>query len=158
VPDEPDPRIELVWTQTQAQLAARMAAVDELRARVGVLISGAAIATGFLAGQALNAKHGIPMGAWLGIAAAGALILACAYILLPREWASQVVDAKIQLRYIDDRPTKPVDGFRRYMIDHAAEHLLTDERRLDRLYRVFSFSLACLVVDFAGWIWALAAR
>jgi hypothetical protein len=156
--DEPDPRVEIIWTLAQGQLASQTTTVDELRARVGILISGAAIATGFLAGQALDAKHRIPDGAWLGIAAAFALLLVCIIILWPRKWSGQLVNTTKALEDIDRRPDDRVDDFQRYMADYAMKQFRKNERRLKVLYRLFSVALICLGVDFAGWIWALAQQ
>jgi hypothetical protein len=158
VPDEPDPRVEIVWTLAQSQLTAQTGAVDELRARVGVLISGAAIATGFLAGQALNTKHGLPGAAWLGIGAAAALLIVCIIILWPRDWAGQLVNTTTALEDIDRRPDDSVDDFQRYMAGFAMGESRTNQDRLKRLYGLFSVALVCLGVDFAGWIWALAQQ
>jgi hypothetical protein len=155
VPDEPDPRVEIVWTLAQGQLASQTTTVDELRARVGILISGAAIATGFLAGQALDTKRGIPAGAWLGIIAAFGLLVACGVILWPRKWAGQFVDTTTALQDIDNRPDERVDEFQRDMAKYAMCQFRTNEDRLKRLYWVFSAALVLLGADFAGWIWAL---
>jgi hypothetical protein len=135
-----------------------MAAVDELRARVGILISGAAIATGFLAGQALNTKHGIAGGAWLGIGAAAALLIACIAILMPQEWAAQSVDTDKMLARIKAKPDQQVDDFRREMTTKAREHFKTNRSHLKRLYWVFAGALILLGVDFTGWILALTQQ
>lgn len=155
MPDEPDPRVEIVWTLAQSQLEAQKTTVDELRARVGILISGAAIATGFLAGQALNTNHGIPAGAWLGIVAASLFLVACGIILLPRKWAGQFVDTTTALQDIVNRPDEPVDHFQRDMASYAMCEFTTNEGQLEKLYWIFSAALVLLGVDFAGWIWAL---
>jgi hypothetical protein len=155
VPDQPDPRVEIVWTTAQSQLEAQKATVDELRARVGILISGAAIATGFLAGQALNTKHGIPAGAWLGIVATSLFLVLCGIILWPRKLAGQFVDTTTVLQDIDNRPDEPVDDFQRDMATFAMDKFKVNEGRLKQLYWVFSAALVLLGADFAGWVWAL---
>jgi hypothetical protein len=133
-----------------------MAAVDELRARVGTLISAAAIATGFLAGQALDTTHGVPAGAWLWMAAAFAVILSCAYILLPRKWAGLSINTTIMLEDIDNLPSETISQFQRRMTVYARTHLEANKARLRKLYWAFSSALALLCIDFAGWIWVLA--
>jgi hypothetical protein len=155
VPPEPDPRVEITLAMAQGQLAAQMSAVDELRSRVGTLIGAGSIATGFLAGQALNTTHGVPAGAWLGMGAAFALILACAWILKPREWAGQAVDTTIMLEDIRNWPDESIDDFRRRMTGYARREFTTNRPRLERLYWVLSVALGFLCLDFAGWLWVL---
>lgn len=156
MPDEPDPRVEIVWTLAQTQLASQVATIDELRARVGTLIAAAAIATGFLAGQALDTKHGMPAGAWLGIVAAFAVLVACGIILWPRNWAGLFMNTSTALENIDNQPGQRIDDFQRYMTEKATEKVKVNEGRLEQLYWVFSAALVFLFIDFAGWIWALA--
>ncbi|HEY3090744.1 MAG TPA: hypothetical protein VGJ59_22060 [Jatrophihabitantaceae bacterium] len=158
MPDEPDPRVEIVWTLAQSQLEAQKATVDELRARVGILISGAAIATGFLAGQALDTKRGIPVGAWLGIGAAAGVLVACIVILMPQEWAAQSVDTDKMLARIKAKPDQQLDDFRREMTTRAREHFKANRDHLKWLYRLFAVALILLGVDFAGWILALTQQ
>jgi hypothetical protein len=156
VPDDPDPRVGIVWTLAQSQLTAQVGAVNELRSRVGILISGAAIATGFLAGQALDTKRGVPGGAWLGIGGGVALLVVCIVILWPRTWAGQAVNTTTVLEDIDRRPDDRVDDFQRYMAGFAMTQFTVNQGRLKFLYGLFSVALVCLGVDLAGWIWALA--
>lgn len=155
MPDEPDPRVEIVWNLAQSQLAAQVAAVDELRARVGTLIAGAAIATGFLAGQALDTRHGVSGGAWVGIGGACALLLACVIILWPRKWAGQSVDTPMLFVRIGNKPGEPVGDFQRYMAGKARTHFETNRKCLKWLYWIFSAALVFLATDFGGWIWVL---
>ena len=158
MPDDPDPRVGIVWALAQSQLSAQVGAVGELRSRVGILISGAAIATGFLAGQALDAKHGVPGGAWLGIGGGVALLVVCIVILWPRTWAGQSVNTTTVLEDIGRRPDDRVDDFQRYMTGFAMTQFRVNEGRLKFLYGLFSVALICLGVDFAGWIWALVEQ
>jgi hypothetical protein len=135
VQDEPDPRVEAVWTLARTQLASQVATIDELRARVGTLIAAAAIATGFLAGQALNTNHGMPAGAWVGTIAGFAVLVGCGIILWPRNWAGQFVNTAAILDNIDDQPEqKTVDGFKRFMTATVTEKVERNKDQLGRLY------------------------
>jgi hypothetical protein len=139
----------------QGQLAAQVASIDELRSRVGTLVSAASVATGFLAGQALDTSHGVPAGAWLGIVSAFALILACAYLLKPREWAGQSVDTTVMLEDIASMPNETIAEFQQRMAGYARAHFVANREALKQMYWVFTGALLLLCADFAGWIWAL---
>jgi len=141
-----------------SQLAAQFAAVDELRTRVGVVLSGAAIATGFLAGQALNTSVGIPAPAWLGVSAGLSLIVCSAVILWPREWAGQVQDGSVILRDVQTKPDRDMSEYYAALAGFAVQAISSNKPRLRALYSFFSLSLGLLVLDFAGWIWTLAVN
>jgi hypothetical protein len=64
-PADDDPRLEFAFQMATARITGQMAQVAELRGRVGIVLSGAAVATGFLAGQALDASEGLPLSAWV---------------------------------------------------------------------------------------------
>jgi hypothetical protein len=153
-----DPRPEMAYQMALSQLAAQFAAVDELRARVGVVLSGAAIATGFLAGQALNTSVGIPGPAWLGISAGLALIVCSAIILWPREWDGQTQDADVVLRDVEAKPDRDMVEYYATLAGFAMQAVVSNRTRLRALYSFFSLSLGLMVLDFAGWIWTLAVN
>jgi len=139
-----------------SQLAAQFSAVDELRGRVGVVLSGASIATGFLAGQALNTATGIPAPAWFAIVFAVALIGTSAFILWPREWDGLTQQADKILDDLNRYPGRDTSTYLQTMAGFAVEAAHKNTRRLTMLYRAFALSLVLLVLDFGGWIWTLA--
>ncbi len=153
----PDERIGLIWSLAQGALAAQFRSIDELRARVGVLILGASTGTAFLAAQGLARAQGLPAGAWLAIGASVLLIVTCAYILLPREWAGQSVNADSLLRDIDADAGMTLDDLQRRLARFAQGHVAANESRLAQLYHAYTVALALLCLDFAGWFWVLAA-
>jgi hypothetical protein len=153
-----DPRPELAHQMAVGQLVAQVSAVDELRARVGVVLSGASIATGFLAGQALNTAKGIPGPAWLAIAFAIALIASSSFVLWPREWAGLTQQADTILKDLEDYPNRDTSTYLQTMAGYAVTAAQSNTRRLTLLYRVFALSLIFLVLDFGGWIWTLATN
>ncbi len=153
-----DPRIEFAFNLAQDELASGFAAIDELRGRVGTLLSAASIATGFLAGQALNTSRGIPGPAWLGIAAALLLVAASSYILWPRKWAGARRHALEVIENARNDPGQSIDDFRIEMVGFINKHVVTNDERRQWLYRAFSASLLFLCLDFAGWIWTLATN
>jgi hypothetical protein len=157
VADQPvDGRHELAFQMATDRLAAQVASLDELRARVGVVLSGAGIATGFLAGQALNTTHGFPAWAWVGTLSALGLIVVSALILLPRKWKGLTQNARKVLQDVQAVPNRTMPEYYTEVAEYAVKAAEANDRKLDNLYRWFSASLVLLVVDFVGWIIVLA--
>lgn len=140
------------------RLVAQVAAVDELRARVGVVLSGADIATGFLAGQALNTDHGFPAWAWVGSLSALALIVVCAVILWPRDWAGATQNARKVLQDVKSTPDRSMSDYYAQTAEFAVEAAEENDDKLATQYRWFSLSLALLVLDFGAWIIVLGTN
>lgn len=138
------------------RLAGQFAALDELRSRVGVVLSGASIATGFLAGQALTASTGIPGPAWLGIGSAVLLVCCCAAILWPRNWAGMTQHASAIVADVRAVPDREMGAYYTAIAEFADAAADANLPKLRDLYRVFAVSLTLLMLDFAGWIWTLA--
>jgi hypothetical protein len=153
-----DPRIELAWTLAQSGLQAQVAAVDELRARVGSPLAAAAIATGFLSSQSLSDSTGLPAGAWLAIGSSLALMLSCAYILSPQEWAGAYASGQTVLDYTRSQPTVSLNAIHSQLTTFAGEQLSRNATKLTRLYRTYVAALVFLVTDFAGWFWTLSTH
>jgi hypothetical protein len=141
-----------------ARITGQMAQVAELRGRVGIVLSGAAVATGFLAGQALDASEGLPLSAWVGTISALFLVVACAYILLPRTWQGVDQNAQKVLDDIDREPSRKMEDYQRYLISFLINAAVQSDADLQWLYRVFVAALVLLMTDFAGWIWTLASH
>jgi hypothetical protein len=154
---EPDPRIEIVWEQAQANLTRQFAGIDELRARVGTLIAAWAVATGFLASQAVDGHH-LKAGVWLGLSSSVLFVALCVFVLVPREWEGESIDINDVLVAVDDYPNETLDEFRRRMAGYAQTHFTTNSKRLKWLYRALTAALLALCGDLGGWIWALNSR
>jgi hypothetical protein len=139
-----------------ARLREQFNSLDELRTRVGTLLSAAAIGTGFLAGQSLNTANGVPFPAWIGIIGALLLVIVCAAILRPQEWQGERLMADKMVENARARPDETVDDFYATMAMFAAKHAQCNQPRIDYLYKLYTAGLVLLVIDFAGWIWTLA--
>jgi hypothetical protein len=158
VPDEPDPRVEVVWTLAQQDLTNQFAALDELRARVGSLLAAAAIATGFLSAQSFSVTNGFPFGAWIASIAAAALVAVCGYVLSPRKWQGGSVDPTIMLDDIKLGAYPDLSALQQHMISFANDCVVKNQPKLRWRYRAFTLAIILLVIDFAGWILALTHR
>jgi hypothetical protein len=140
------------------QLTAQFAALDELRSRVGVVVSGAGVATGFLAGQALNTAHGFPAAAAVASAAAFGLLVISAVILWPQKWKGLTRNARSVLEDVDAEPNRTMSDYYAQTAQYAVDAAKDNDEKLKVLYGWFSASLVLLVIDFAGWIIVLATN
>jgi hypothetical protein len=157
-PAPSDDRVELVWDLAQKNISNQFAALDELRTRIGTLFGAATIANGFLSAQSFAATHGFPFGAWIAVASAVLLAAVIAYVLWPRNWRVASIDTHMMLEDIDAHEYTDINHMRRYMSDRYQEGLAVNDVLLRRLYHAFSLALGLLVVNFAGWFWALTHR
>jgi di/tricarboxylate transporter len=158
VRDVPDPRIRFVYDDARGELARQLSAIDELRARVGALLSAATIATGFLAGQLASKHHhhGLPWSAWVAAGAAVGVIGLAGIVLLPLTWQGGKTNIDTLLSNIDEEPDQSLDDYLRNLAKFTSKHVKANEPKLKWLYRAFTAALVLLCVDLVGWIWALA--
>jgi hypothetical protein len=83
--DERSAAYALAYEEAKHAVSTQQTVVDNFRARAGLLLSGAAIATSFLGGQALRGGEPGPWS-WLAITAFGALGVLTLAILWPTTW------------------------------------------------------------------------
>lgn len=152
----PDSRIQMAYDDARAELARQIASVDELRARVGTILSATTIASGFLAGQAASSKNGLPWQGWLGTAATVGVIAASIYILWPRAWRGARVNVATLFENIADNPQQSLDEYLKDLATFTSGHVEANRKRLSHHYTVFMLSLALVGVSLVGWICALA--
>jgi hypothetical protein len=86
------------------------------------------------------------------------LVVACAYILLPRTRQGVDQNAQKVLDDIDREPSRKMEDYQRYLISFLINAAVQSDADLQWLYRVFVAALVLLMTDFAGWIWTLASH
>ncbi|HEX2161648.1 MAG TPA: hypothetical protein VHF88_07490 [Thermoleophilaceae bacterium] len=148
---------ELAYDEAVLAVSSQQAAIDSFRGRAGLLLSGAAIATSFLGGQAL--RTGNPgVWSWISIAVFALLGLATLAILWPRNWKFEADPADIVATYIEAEEPLPVVDIQRDLALHRASVLEENGKQFRRLVWSFRAAGILLVVEIVTWTIDLATK
>jgi hypothetical protein len=155
---DPDPRLALAYESAVAELRRQAESLDELRSRVGTVLSAGSIATGFLAGTALDRHKGIPWPAWVGIVSTALLLFTSLVILWPRTFEGFRTRSDWILENVKNQPDQSLDAFFSEMTGFAASAADKNHTRIAQLYTAFSADLILLGLGLGGWIYAIAIK
>lgn len=150
---EPDPRLAIVLSEAIRAIDGQQGNLDNLRSRVGILLSAATIATSFLGGIALEGRS---LQAF-GYGAIGLFILHIVLglaILWPRGWQFQT-SAQFMITDWLDGHAATEDQIRRSIVYWADQHHSRNAARLDRLWRGYAVAIGALGVEIVAWIMEL---
>lgn len=147
----------LAYDEARHAVSTQHTVVDNFRSRAGLLLSGAAIATSFLGGQAL--RSGDP-GAWSWIAIGAFLLLGIATlaILWPRSWRFEADPRDIITTYVETDDPASLQALHRDLALHRADVLDVNGRRLTRLIWSFRAAGFLLIFEIVAWAIDLATR
>lgn len=127
--------------------------LDNLRSRVGILLSAATIATSFLGGIALEGRS---LQAF-GYVAVGLFIVHIALglsILWPRGWKFQTRSQFMVKQWIDTDALDE-DRMRRRLVYWADLNYTANAIRLDRMWRGYALAIGALGLEIVAWIMEL---
>lgn len=141
----------LVYDEALRGLSQQQASLESLRSRVGTLLSGASISTAFLGAQAL--ENGTPgRWAWLAMVAFVAVFGAAIIIMWPYEWIFRRSPKAILTDYVDHQEPLAVSAIQRDLAIHLEGHFESNERKLDKLLRVFEAGCGMLALEVVAWL------
>lgn len=147
----------LVYDEALRSLAQQQTSVEGLRSRVGTLLSAASISTAFLGAQALADRSPGRWG-WLAMVSFVAVVGASIAIMWPYEWTFRR-SAKATLRdYIEHDQPLAMPAIQRDLALHLEDHYERNERKLNRLLRVFEAGCAVLALEVVAWLVELTRR
>jgi hypothetical protein len=155
--DDAPEAYRLAYDEALHAVASQEAVIENFRGRAGLLLSGAAIATFFLGGQALRTGELTPWS-WVAIAVFALLGLATLVILWPWGWTFEIDPATIVRAHIETENHIPVHAIHRELIFHRALLLGDRSRRIRRLVWGFRIAAALLLTNIAIWVLDLAMR
>lgn len=151
------PSYALAYEEAKHAVSTQQNVVDNFRARAGLLLSGAAIATSFLGGQAL--RIGNPgTWSWVAIGAFALLGLATLAILWPTTWKFEADPRDIIATYVESDDPLPLPDIHRDLALHRSDVLEENGRRLRRSVWAFRFAGLMLLVEIVAWAVDLAER
>jgi len=158
VPDTPppDPRAEVIYRESVRALDLQSASVDELRARTGVLLAAASVATAFLGAEAFK-LHGFW---WVNVLAAivfvGVVLLAL-FILMPKGgWEFTYNADVLQQYYLTEKKATLTQMYLSMATGHA-ESRLSNKKLLDCRMEVFAYACGALGLDVVLWLIGIRA-
>lgn len=135
-------------------LEEQQAVVNNLGTRAGVLISGAAIATSFLGGQALT-DGSATCWSWVAIGCFGGLAVMTLIILAPRRSLALTSSAAL-VDALDNDPTLDDQQVHRDLAVLLEEAFDRTQSRIRRLSLAFGVASLLLVLEIAAWVVDLA--
>lgn len=146
----PDPRLGIVLTEAIRAIAGQQDNLDNLRSRVGILLSAATIATSFLGGLVLDdGKVG-----WIGIAAVGLFVLhvlTALWILWPRQWTFHT-GTKVMVNEWIEKDQVDEDKMRWRLARRLELYFDANADRLESLWNGYALAIALLGLEIAGWL------
>lgn len=152
-PPVPDPRLAIAVEEAIRAIDGQQENLNDLRSRVGILLSAATIATSFLGGIALDSRS-LQVPGFIAVALFVLHIGTGLYILLPRAWKFQTSAQYMVEDWID---TRGYDGdrMRRRLVFWADRHTSTNAERMNRLWKWYAVAIGLLAAEIVAWIMEL---
>jgi hypothetical protein len=147
---------KVAYEEAVRALSTQQAAIDNFRARTGLLFSVAAITTSFLGAQALQSA-GLNPFSWLALLAFTALALAFLGILSPKRWEVTANPQDVISAYIESGAPAPIEEVHRELAMHMKDSYTENHRGLEKLVVLFQIANVLLVVEVVLWTLALAS-
>jgi hypothetical protein len=149
---------KVAFDEAVRAIEGQRSSVDEIRTRSGILLSAAAIITGFLGPSALQ-----PGSPSLVSFVAAALLLATVapivFVLLPTQgWAFSVGTKNLLRDYVEADPPASMEELYRSLAWYLEVDWEANKELLDVRYRLFTVAAVALVGETMTWLIAIALR
>jgi hypothetical protein len=155
--DEQRDAYKLAYDEAVRALAQQQSRLDDFRARAGIVLSAAAIATSILGGQALD--QGSPslwawfaLGSFIGVSGLSLLLL------FPRTWTFTAVPRRIISTYVEAEIPLPLPMIHRDLALHMEDSYVKNEVGLDQMIIFFRVALGLLALEVVSWTIEIATR
>lgn len=150
-----DALYKVAYEEAGRVLSEQQNVIDGFRSRAGLLFSAAAVATSFLATQAL--RGGDPeILAWLALASFVGFAAALLAILWPRRWDSAVNPHDVIGTYIESASPTSIGELHRELSFHMYESYWGNQAGLRKLFVFFQIANVLLAVELVLWVTAIA--
>ena len=161
--DQREKAFKIVYDEAIRALDLQRAGFESLRARIGLLVSAAAVSTSFLGGLALSSGRADP-GGWIAMTLFVAFGAVSLRLLWPRAEGAEGFTARPMLliaRYLERADGPAVDPwvlYRDLSLDAERQHALNQRRHHEPLARYFRAAIVLVTAEIAAWIIDLALR
>ena len=148
---------KLAYDEAVRGLAHQQSRLDDFRARAGIVLSAAAIATSLLGGQALD--RGSPsLWAWIALGCFIGVSALTLLLLLPRRWEFAAVPRRIIGTYVEAEAPLPLPMIHRDLALHMEDSYVKNEVGLERMIIRFGLALGLLALEVVSWTVEIATR
>jgi hypothetical protein len=148
---------KVAYDEAVRALSEQRNAIDNLRARAGLLFSAAAITTSFLGAQALR-DGGSTLVSWLALLVFAAVAAASLAMLWPHKWDVAANPRDVIETYIESAEPIPMEAFHRDLSLHMHRSYLENQEGLEQLAVFLRVASGLLALDVVLWLAAIAAR
>jgi hypothetical protein len=149
---------ELVYSEAVRASSRQRDALESLRTRAGVVLSGAAITSSLFGGQAVGAGRLGPFG-WIAVACFAGLGLSLLVILWPRpEWQGTPLPSRVIATDIEGPDPLPLKLIWRDLALHVESVYRATDAVYERLARSFRLATILLNVEVLMWIGDLVTK
>lgn len=146
---------KVAYDEAVRVLSEQQIVIDGFRSRAGLLFSAAAVATSFLATQAL--RGGNPgLLAWLALASFVGVAAAMLAILWPRRWDFTVNPHDVIGTYIESVSPASIEELHRELSFHMYESYSGNHAGLRKLVVFFQIANVLLAVELVLWVIGIA--
>lgn len=148
---------KVAYDEAVRALSEQRDAIDNLRARAGLLFSAAAITTSFLGAEALRGGGSTPFS-WLALFGFAAVAAAVLIVLWPHKWDVAANPREVIETYIESEEPSAVEAFHRDLSLHMHRSYLENQEGLEQLAVFLRVASGLLTLDVVLWLAAIAAR
>ncbi len=146
----PDPRLAFAVAEAVRGIDGQQENLDNLRSRVGILLSAATIATSFLGGIALEPGRSLTIPGFVAIALFIAHVACGLVVLWPRVWKLHTSPQYMIQKWIDELGYDD-DQMRRRFVYWANKHTGENAERLNWLWGWYAAAIVLLGAEIVAW-------
>lgn len=147
---------EIAYSESVKSLESQVDQIGQARSRATTLLTGATVATAFLAGIASDQMVKSPTSFKWGLAIYSVLTLFCVLVLAPIWKFAFEVQARNVIGWAEDPDNPDSPGvILRTLAWHKQGHWAENRKRLNRMYMLLFIAFVLLPAELACWVWPL---
>jgi hypothetical protein len=148
---------KVAYDEAVRALSEQQHAIDNLRARAGLLLSAAAITTSFLGAQALRGD-GLNLSSWLALVSFLAMAATSLAILWPRRWEGAANPREVIESYIESDEAQSLGELHRNLSLYMSGSHQENHEVFEQLAAFLRLGSGLLTLEVLFWIVAIATR
>jgi hypothetical protein len=150
-----DQLYKVAYDEAVRALSEQQGAIDNLRARAGLIFSTAAITTSFLGAQALRGA-GLSFYSWLALLSFLAMAATSLATLWPRKWEGAANPRQVIETYIESEEAMSLEDLHRDLSLHMSHSYLENHEGHEQLALFLRIGSGFLTLEVFFWVVAIA--